>query len=122
MAVRLGRLIAVLFIAVLAGALYLGIQEQKIRTEKQASEIAKESFGFRCSKKDEAGFGGEAAAEKITRRGGASAANGNHIVKARCSLCSVHLDVFRQQRVKTAPANDDEDDEGEDGQEGIDVS
>ncbi len=67
MAVRLGRLIAVLFIAVLAGALYLGIQEQKIRTEKQASEIAKESFGFRVLKERRGWVRGEAAAEKITR-------------------------------------------------------
>ncbi|PWZ03630.1 hypothetical protein BCV70DRAFT_154574 [Testicularia cyperi] len=65
LAIMLLQVIGVLVIAILAGATYLGLQEQKARAEKQAAEIAKGVVWIPVLKEDEAGFGDGAMAEKI---------------------------------------------------------
>ncbi|KAI3479927.1 hypothetical protein L1887_57914 [Cichorium endivia] len=65
LAIILLQVIGVLVVSVLAGATYLGLQEQKARAERQAAEIAKGVVWIPVLKEDEAGFAGEAGAEKI---------------------------------------------------------
>ena len=65
MTVVLLQVIFALVIAVLSGVTYLGLQEQKVRAERQAAEIAKGVVWIPVLKEDEAGFGGEAVTEKM---------------------------------------------------------
>ncbi|TKY89973.1 hypothetical protein EX895_001271 [Sporisorium graminicola] len=111
MAMILLQLICVLVIAILAGATYAGLQEQRARAERQAAEIAKGVVWIPVLKEDEAGFGGEAAAEKIR-------AEEERQLQQAIVLSKRAVPGVGTSAVKIAAANDDEDDEGEDGQDG----
>ncbi|CDS81856.1 related to IRE1-protein kinase [Sporisorium scitamineum] len=112
MAIILLQVICVLVIAILAGATYAGLQEQKARAEQQAAEIAKGVVWIPVLKEDEAGFGGEASAEKIR-------AEEERQLQQAIALSKKGVPGVSTSALKIASAaNDDEDDEGEDGQDG----
>ncbi|CBQ68454.1 related to IRE1-protein kinase [Sporisorium reilianum SRZ2] len=115
MAVILLQVICVLVIAILAGATYAGLQEQKARAERQAAEIAKGVVWIPVLKEDEAGLGGEAAAEKIR-------AEEERQLQQAIALSKQGAPGVGTSAIKLAAANDDEDDEGEDGQDGANSS
>lgn len=112
MAMILLQVICVLVIAVLTGATYLGLQEQKARAERQAAEIAKGVVWIPVLKEDEAGFGGEAAAEKIR-------AEEERQLQQAITLSKRDGPAVGPSEAKSAITNDDDDDDdGDDGQEG----
>ena len=113
MAVILLQLICVLVIAILAGATYAGLQEQKARAERQAAEIAKGVVWIPVLKEDEAGFGGETAAEKIREEEARQLQQAIELSKKTSSGGGASA-------LKITAANEDEEDEGDDGQHGPD--
>lgn len=118
------QVIGVLVISVLAGATYLGLQEQKARAERQAAEIAKGVVWIPVLKEDEAGFGGQARAEKVraeeerqlqqaitlSKKDASSSASASASASASTSTAV--------PRVANGDANEDEDDDAEDGADG----
>lgn len=111
MTVVLLQVILALVIAVLSGVTYLGLQEQKVRAERQAAEIAKGVVWIPVLKEDEAGFGGEAVTEKMR-------AEEKRQLQQAIALSSKDALAVGRHDVKSAPANDDEEGEGEDPHDG----
>ncbi|KAJ1033950.1 hypothetical protein NDA16_000158 [Ustilago loliicola] len=114
------QVIGVLVISVLAGATYLGLQEQKARAEKQAAEIAQGVVWIPVLKEDEAGFGGEAHAEKVRAEEERQLQQAINLSKkgAAASASASASTSAALPRVASGDANEDEDDDAENGAEG----
>ncbi|SPO28568.1 related to IRE1 - protein kinase [Ustilago trichophora] len=115
LALVLLQLIGVLVISVLAGATYLGLQEQKARAEKQAAEIAKGVVWIPVLKEDEAGFGGEANAEKARAEEERQLQQAIALSKKDIPSIATASTSASPSVAKAAIGNDDEDEDAEDG-------
>ncbi|SAM84556.1 uncharacterized protein UBRO_05840 [Ustilago bromivora] len=115
------QVIGVLLISVLAGTTYLGLQEQRARAEKQASEIAKGVVWIPVLK-DEAGFGGETHAEKVRVEEERQLQQVINLSKknaaAAASTSASASTSAARPRTASADVNEDDDDDAEDGADG----
>ncbi|GAK66148.1 uncharacterized protein PAN0_011d4370 [Moesziomyces antarcticus] len=119
LAIVLLQVIGVLVVSVLAGATYLGLQEQKARAERQAAEIAKGVVWIPVLKEDEAGFAGEAGAEKIRAEEERQLQQAIALSKKDVASSSKSTPASGSSaRAVSAEVNEDDDEDAEETQEG----
>lgn len=117
------QLIGVLVISVLAGATYLGLQEQKTRAEKQAAAIAKGVVWIPVLKEDEAGFTGEANAEKLRAEEERQLQRAIALSKKDGSAATHSAFTHTSHSAaQSANGNNEEDEDAEDGPEGANAA
>ncbi|SNX85150.1 related to IRE1 - protein kinase [Melanopsichium pennsylvanicum] len=115
LALVLLQLCGVLVISVLAGATYLGLQEQRARAEKQAAEIAKGVVWIPVLKEDEVGFSGEAAAHKLRVEEDRQLRQAIALSKKDAPIASTSGSGAAENGNATNGNQDEEDDDGEEG-------